>query len=88
MQHDERPGPDRPVACERCGLEVLVRKHSLAHTMVQWPADLRACTAATVAETTGLRLGCPALHDSIIEAVRRRTVPVPDLDREPTSATD
>ena len=88
MQHDERPGPDRPVACGRCGLEVLVRKHSLAHTMVQWPADLSPCTAATVAETTGLRLACPALLDSITAAVRRRSVPVPDLDREPVPTED
>lgn len=83
MPHDERPGPDHPVCCDRCGLEVLVRKHSLAHTMVQWPVDASRCAGPTVADTTGLRLGCEALRDTITDAVRRRTLEVPDLDRGP-----
>ena len=88
MRHDERPGPDSPVTCDRCGLKVLVRKHSLAHTTVQWPADAGPCTGATVAESTGLRLGCNALRDSITEAVRRRVLEVPDRDRGPVTTTD
>lgn len=88
MQHDERPGPDRPVPCGRCGLEVLVRKNSLAHTMVQWPADASACTEGTLAVTTGLRLRCDALQDSITDAVRRRTLDVPGMDGGPFGTSD
>jgi hypothetical protein len=88
VRYDERPGPDSPVICGGCGLEVLVRKHSLAHTMVQFPAAAGRCTGATVAASTGLRLGCDALRDSIIEAVRRRALDVPDRDPGPAPTTD
>jgi hypothetical protein len=76
------------VLCGRCGLAVLVRKHSPEHTMVQWPADTGPCTAATVVRSTGLRLGCDVLRDSIADAVRARVLNVPDLDRRAGTTAD
>lgn len=63
-----------PVSCERCAIEVLVRKNSDKHTSVQWTTDSRACpeiAAQVAAGTPGAQvLGCSALKGSIATAAR------------------
>ncbi|HEX4251035.1 MAG TPA: hypothetical protein VH008_24425, partial [Pseudonocardia sp.] len=52
------------VDCGHCGGLVRVKKHSLAHTSIQWTADAtRRCAAYTVRE------GCPHLRRSVDAAV-------------------
>jgi len=74
-----------PVACERCGAGVLVRKLTAQHTSVQWqdePASTcpRFAEWAQSATPTALRDGCPDLGASIVHAVRAGRVEVPDDD--------
>jgi hypothetical protein len=63
------------LACERCGVCVLVKKNSPPHTSVQWSTDaVRGCAefAAVVAGggRTALVGGCGSLGESIDRAVR------------------
>lgn len=66
MFEDERGTPHQPVSCDRCAVEVLVKKNSLAHTMVQWTSASDTCTQLVPGDAT-----CPFLRDSIESAVRR-----------------
>jgi hypothetical protein len=70
--------PMVPVACRRCGAQVLARKSSWNQTSVQWNADATAnCLERSDADKVaayggrGLFLACSALSESIIDAVRR-----------------
>jgi hypothetical protein len=74
---DERGGPRQPVRCHRCGTTVLVRKNSLAHTVVQWTTSTDACTELAGASARA----CPFLADSIDAAVRAGELEVADLAR-------
>ena len=71
-----------PVTCERCGVEVAVKKNSRKHTSVQWSAaGVAACPEISAARDTdpdALVLGCPRMSESIEEAVRTGRVVVPD----------
>jgi hypothetical protein len=77
--------PMVPVACQRCGAEVLARKSSWNQTSVQWNADASARCAERrdVDRLAGygsgaLLLKCRALGDSIVDAVRHGELPVVD----------
>jgi hypothetical protein len=77
--------PMVPVACRRCGAQVLARKSSWNQTSVQWNADATAhCLERSDVEKVaayggrGLFLACSALNDSIIDAVRHGDLPVVD----------
>ncbi|MFF0108169.1 ferredoxin [Streptomyces hirsutus] len=69
--------PMRPLACERCAAEVLVRKSSWQQTSVQWSARATAvCAERDGAE--GAFEGCRSLRDTIREAALLGTVEVID----------
>jgi hypothetical protein len=77
--------PMVPVACDRCGARVLARKSSWNQTGMQWTAEASGrCVERREAENRaahsarGLFLGCSALSDSIVGAVRRGELPVVD----------
>jgi len=71
------------VRCRECGTCVLVRKHSLSHTSVQWqddPDDVCPTfreNAATRGSSITPREGCPRLQASIDQAVLDGSLPVP-----------
>ncbi|NUS43759.1 MAG: hypothetical protein HOQ24_08750 [Mycobacteriaceae bacterium] len=78
-----------PVACQSCGTEVLVRKHSREHTSIQWTRDpATACPvyAELAAEggSTALMNTCYRLVDSIAQAAKIGAVPIGD-DEESAS---
>lgn len=59
--------------CGHCGGLVRVKKHSLAHTSIQWTADAtRRCSAYSV------RDGCPHLRRSVDAAVADGWLEVPE----------
>ena len=70
----------RPVRCAGCGVSVLVKKNSPAHTSIQWtsrPAD--SCPVFADADGPSALLDtCPKLADSIGDAVREGTLAVAD----------
>ena len=73
------------VACRTCGARVLARKSSWNQTSVQWNADATArCAERAEAQKLtgpggrGLFLGCSALSESILEAVRHGDLAVVD----------
>ena len=71
-----------PVTCRRCATTVSVQKNSLAQTSVQWRGDAGVACAELAArreagELTALVPVCLALRESIEEAVRDGTLPVP-----------
>ena len=77
--------PMVPVACRRCGANVLARKSSWNQTSVQWDAEASArCLERRDAENLaahsgrGVFLACSALSDSIVDAVRHGDLPVVD----------
>jgi hypothetical protein len=76
--------PMIPVACDRCGAEVLARKSSWEQTSVQWNSQaLSRCVhrqdfSAASPSADPVCLGCPDLHDSIIAAVAQGRLPVLD----------
>ena len=78
--------PMRPVRCSECGAQVGVRKRNNQHTAVQWHGDAaERCKWFQVAGAAGETspagtLRCYALCESIEQAVRDGTVPVPDDD--------
>ena len=81
MFQDERSGPDQPVECQHCGASVLVKKNSLAHTVVQWTSATDACAPLTVdGPARALTPTCPYLRDSIDAAVRSRALGVGHLE--------
>jgi bifunctional pyridoxal-dependent enzyme with beta-cystathionase and maltose regulon repressor activities len=67
----------QPVACARCGTTVLVSKFSAEQTSIQWQVASDVCplrAELTVGET------CPALSDSIRDAVLQGVVGVSTRD--------
>jgi hypothetical protein len=77
--------PMVPVGCRRCGACVSARKSSRNQTSVQWTAEAQAsCLERRDAQhlaahaERGLFLGCSALTDSIVDAVRSGDLPVVD----------
>ncbi|MFE5603501.1 hypothetical protein ACFQ8O_30460 [Streptomyces coelicoflavus] len=82
--------PMRPLACERCAAEVLVRKSSWQQTSVQWTARATAAcaerdaadgtsgTGGTTGGTEGAFEGCRSLRDTIREAALRGRIEVVD----------
>lgn len=69
----------RPIACLSCGLEVLVKKNSLAHTSIQWTSDSAACPELAAAGPA-TEEGCGKLRESIASAVRDGLLEVPRED--------
>lgn len=69
----------QPLSCHRCGTCVLVKKNSLAHTLVQWTTDTDQCVelAQRSAADRGTVLTCLQLRDSIETAVRGGELHVP-----------
>ena len=77
--------PMMPVACRNCGARVLARKSSWSQTSVQWNADATdRCAEREEAQKMsahaerGVFLGCSALSDSILDAVRRGDLSIVD----------
>lgn len=76
--------PMVPVACRRCGAELLARKSTWDQTSVQWSADASArCQERRDVEKLaghgrGLFLGCSALRDSLMAAARDGALPIVD----------
>ncbi|MGW9131893.1 hypothetical protein [Streptomyces sp. NPDC055681] len=74
----------QPLSCHDCGADVLVEKHSLAHTSVQWHTDARGCRefaarrASGTLPVTAVLTTCPQLRDSIESAVREGVLAVPE----------
>jgi hypothetical protein len=81
---DERGAPRHPVNCARCGVCVLVKKNSLAHTVVQWTTSTEACGELSSA-TRSVTVTCAFLRDSIDAAVATLELAVGELDRLPIS---
>jgi hypothetical protein len=79
--------PMVPVACKRCGAQVLARKSSWAQTSVQWDAAaVSQCRQRQDAQqrppsAEGLFLGCSDLRDSILGAAAEGRVPIVDENR-------
>lgn len=69
----------RPVSCSNCGSCVLVKKNSLAHTLVQWTTDTEQCVELSRGVDRGVVPTCTRLRDSIENAVRLGAIMVPDL---------
>lgn len=63
-----------PVQCARCGTTVEVSKASAAQTSIQWYGDSSSCPLRA-----DLAVGdtCPALSDSIRDAVLEGRIEVP-----------
>jgi hypothetical protein len=77
--------PMVPVACLRCGAEVLARKSTWDQTSVQWNAEASArCLERRDAQNLAahsdrvLFLACSALGGSILDAARRGDLQVVD----------
>jgi len=74
--------PMVPVACRRCGAEVLARKSSWTQTSVQWNAQAVSRCAQRQDPKNGsptgapVFLGCSDLRDSIFEAASQGRVRV------------
>jgi hypothetical protein len=67
----------QPVDCTRCGTTVQVSKNSAVQTSIQWEVDSSACPLRgdlAVGDT------CPALSDSIRDAVLAGRVEVASSD--------
>jgi hypothetical protein len=69
----------QPLACRRCGNQVLVRKNSLTHTSVQWTEPTRCVEFARAPDLTAraMQPSCGELRASIDEAVRAGRIEVP-----------
>ena len=81
MREDNRladGAPMRPLACERCAAQVLVRKSSWQQTSVQWTAEaLAACRELGAAPMPGPALaGCSQLRAAIHDAATSGKLPV------------
>jgi hypothetical protein len=81
---DERGEPRHPVACLRCGVRVLVRKNSLAHTVLQWTSATDTCTELSAGHRPAALIPtCAYLADSVDAAVRARQLDVADFADPP-----
>uniref|UniRef100_A0AAU3H335 Ferredoxin n=1 Tax=Streptomyces sp. NBC_01401 TaxID=2903854 RepID=A0AAU3H335_9ACTN len=69
--------PMRPLACQRCAAQVLVRKSSWQQTSVQWDRPALALCAERDPADTAFE-GCRSLRDTIREAALRGTVELVD----------
>jgi len=77
---DERTGPNQPVACQQCGASVLVKKNSLAHTLVQWMSSTDACPRlASHGQARATTPTCGFLRETIEAAIRTHELEVGDL---------
>lgn len=56
----------QPLACRRCGTEVLVSKFSAEQTSIQWQGDSTACPLRSELSRGDT---CPALAETIRDAV-------------------
>ncbi|MGW0939969.1 ferredoxin [Streptomyces sp. NPDC002666] len=65
--------PMRPLACDRCAAQVLVRKSSWQQTSVQWNGGAMALCAEREGAGAAFE-GCGSLRDSIREATLRGTI--------------
>lgn len=65
----------RPVRCEGCGMSVLVKKNSPAHTSIQWTREAAAGCAefAAAGGSSALIDTCHTLRDSIDATVLARS---------------
>jgi hypothetical protein len=76
--------PMVPVACRRCGVNVLARKGSWNQTSVQWKAQVstqcleRREADKLTAHGHKLFLGCAVLAESIVAAVRAGDLAIVD----------
>ena len=76
--------PMVPVACRRCGAEVLARKSTWDQTSVQWNATASATCQerrdadALAGHGRGLFLACSALRDSLLAAAGDGSLPIVD----------
>ncbi|MEV6060108.1 hypothetical protein AB0L62_08890 [Nocardia asteroides] len=78
----------QPVECASCGNKVLAEKFSPSHTSVQWLDDAEsACPEfarrAALGEPSSWIPTCPALRDSIVNAVRAGALATDQLRHEP-----
>ncbi|MEE4492772.1 ferredoxin [Streptomyces sp. BE230] len=69
--------PMRPLACDRCAAQVLVRKSSWQQTSVQWNAGAVALCAERDGAGAAFE-GCGSLRDTIREATLRGTIALVD----------
>ncbi|WLQ47009.1 ferredoxin [Streptomyces poriferorum] len=69
--------PMRPLACDRCAAQVLVRKSSRQQTSVQWNSGATAL-CAELEEAGPAFEGCGSLRDTIREATLRGTIELAD----------
>lgn len=69
----------QPLACRRCGNQVLVKKYSLAHTSVQWTESTLCVEFARTPDLTerALQHSCGEMRESIDTAVRAGRIEVP-----------
>jgi DNA-directed RNA polymerase subunit RPC12/RpoP len=87
-RHEYLRGGLTGLACDRCGVRVLVKKNSPQHTSIQWTAEsVQGCAefAARVAagERTALIATCTGLHASIERAAAAGRLEIPrELPRE------
>lgn len=72
---------EQPLACHRCGTEVLVEKYSWQHTNIQWTApsatvcpEVRDQVEAGVAPSRVM--ACSSLRDAVHEAAVAGTIDV------------
>jgi hypothetical protein len=69
----------KPVDCQTCGNQVLVKKNSLAHTAIQW-SDSSRCVEFALLDGVNQRAtarSCAELRRSIEDAVRSGLLEVP-----------
>lgn len=83
----------RPVSCEHCGTEVLVRKSSVDQTSVQWqavPSEVcpRFAEASKAGKVSALQDACPNLESSIGHAVRQGVITLPESEKLPELEED
>ncbi|WP_261991248.1 ferredoxin [Streptomyces sp. OR43] len=69
--------PMRPLACDRCAAQVLVRKSSWQQTSVQWNSGATALCAEREGAGPAFE-GCGSLRDTIREAALRGTIELVD----------
>ncbi|MFI6966288.1 ferredoxin [Streptomyces sp. NPDC050255] len=69
--------PMRPLACDRCAAQVLVRKSSWQQTSVQWNGGAMALCAEREGAEAAFE-GCGSLRDTIREATLRGTIELAD----------
>ena len=67
----------QPLACGRCGTEVLVSKFSAEQTSIQWQVESSACPLRA---DLGVGETCPALSDTIRDAVLQGALGVSSRD--------